>query len=170
MTINGIGRSKLFKYSIISVAVFFAFPIIIGLFYQIFTNEPISVNIFFENLKHDLKGNEFFVLTQIIVILFGIWIFGGIAGRLIIGQKRNKFFIGWLTIFLLWILLFFSCTLTDGITHFSKYKQNGFISELTGWLGYGLSLYILLGAVHGLIIGNFLGREIFKNGLKNEAL
>ena len=60
--------------------------------------------------------------------------------------------------------------LTDGIIHFLKYKQNEFTSELTGWLAYGLSLYILLGAMHGLIIGNFLGREIFKSGIKNNAL
>ncbi len=164
MSIKNIGRIALFKWSIISVLVFFALPVIIVLTYQIFTDESISVTTFYKNLKSDLKGNEIFVIIQIFVILLGIWVFGGIASWLIIKKKRNRFFISWLTIFSLWILLFFSSAITAGISDLSKYGQNGFMSELIGWLAYGLSLYIVLGAVHGLLFGHFLGREIFKAG------
>ena len=170
MTIKNIGRLTLLKYSLISVALFFAIPIIIVLVYQIFSNDPVKVTTFFDNLKSDLKGNELFVLIQIVVILIGIWTFGALAGRLIIIQKRNKFFIGWLTIFFLWILLFLSCVLTDCVTDYSKYSENDFLSVLIGWLVYGLSLYVILGAVHGLIIGYFLGNEIYKHGHKSNAL
>lgn len=170
MTTKNIGRITLLKYSLISVAIFFAIPVIFVLIYHIFSNEPVKVATFFDNLKSDLKGNELFVLIQIIVILLGTWTFGPIAGRLIITRKRNSFFIGWLTIFLLWILLFFSCVLTDGVTYFLKYGENDFLFELIGWVGYGLSLYIVLGAVHGLIFGYFLGNEIHKKGRKSNAL
>jgi hypothetical protein len=34
------------------------------------------------------------------------------------------------------------------------------MSELIGWLAYGLSLYTVLGAIHGLVFGHFLGREM----------
>lgn len=170
MSIKSIGRIALFKWSVISVMVFFILPAIIALTYQIFTDESISVTPFYKNLKNDLRGNEIFVVVQILIILLGIWGFGGIASWLIIKKKRNRFFISWLTIFSLWILLFFSSAITTGISDFSKYGQNGFISELTGWLAYGLSLYIVLGAVHGLVFGHFLGREIFKVGLKENGL
>jgi len=170
MRIKNIGRLALFKWSVISALVFFVFPVIIALTYQLFTKQSISVTTFYNNLRNDLKGNEIFVIVQIFVILLGIWVFGGIASWLIIKKKRNRFFISWLTIFSLWILLFFSSAITAGINDFSKYRQNGFMSELTGWLAYGLTLYIVLGAVHGLIFGHFLGREILKIGLKENAL
>lgn len=170
MRIKNIGRLALFKWSVISILAFFGFPAIIAIAYQIFSEQSISITTFYNNLKNDLKGNEIFVIIQILVILLGIWVFGGLASWLIIKKKRNRFFISWLTIFSLWVLLFFSSAITAGINDFSKYGENGFMSELTSWLAYGLSLYILLGAVHGLIFGHFLGREITKIGLKENAL
>jgi hypothetical protein len=170
MPIKNIGRLALFKWSIISVFVFFVLPGIIALTYQIFTDQSISVTTFYKNLKHDLKGNEIFVIVQIFVILLGIWVFGGIASYLIIKKKRNRFFISWLTIFSLWILLLFSSALTAGITDLLKYGQDGFMSGLVAWIAYGLSLYIVLGTVHGLLFGHFLGREICKIGQKGNAL
>ena len=79
------------KYCFFSVALILAIPILIGLFYQVFTDEPISVSTFFQNMFKDVVGNEIFLLIQIAVLLFGIWSFGGLSGRLIIDKGKSKF-------------------------------------------------------------------------------
>ena len=169
MTIKKIGRLTLFKYCIISVIAFLAIPIFLVLLYDIFSNEHLSISVFLNNLNKDFKVNELFVFIQVLIVLVGIWIFGGIAGQLIIIEKRGKFLIGSVTIFKLWMLLFISSALTGGLLNSSKYGQ-GFSTALADWFIYGLLLYIFLGAVHGLLIGFFLGREIFNKGQKINAL
>ena len=139
---------------------------LIGLSYQVFTDEPISVLTFFQNIFKDAVGNEIFLLIQIIVVLAGIWLFGGISGQLIIDKGKSKFMVSVLTIFMLWVLLFVSSTLSAAIENTITWGTKGFGSAVTGWLIYGLFLFLMLGIIHGLTMGYFMGREIKRKGQK----
>ena len=112
----------------------------------------------------DIVGNEIFLLIQIVVLLFGIWSFGGLSGRLIIDKGKSKFKVSVLTIFMLWVLLFVSSALTVAIENTITWGIKGFGSAVTGWLIYGLFLFLILGMVHGLTFGYFMGREIKRKG------
>jgi hypothetical protein len=146
--------------------VFLAIPIVIGLTYQIFTDEPVSILTFFGNLITDIDDNRIFYIVQALVLLLGIWLIGGTAGRLIVKQNTSRFLVGGLTLFLLWILLFISSTLTTAIKNSIIWGQKGFESVVANWMIYGLFLYLMLGVVHGLTMGYFLGREIKEKGGK----
>ena len=161
-----IGRITLLKYCFFSVAIALTIPVIIGLSYQIFTNEPISIVTFFKNMFKDADGNSIFLLIQIIVVLIAIWFFGGIAGQLIIDKEKSKFKVSVLTIFMLWILLFISSTLCAAIENTINWGAKGFGSAVTGWLIYGLFLFLILGTIHGLSIGYFMGKEIERKGFE----
>ena len=113
----------------------------------------------------DADGNSIFLLIQIIVVLIAIWFFGGIAGQLIIDKEKSKFKVSVLTIFMLWILLFISSTLSAAIENTINWGAKGFGSAVTGWLIYGLFLFLILGTIHGLSIGYFMGKEIERKGL-----
>lgn len=143
----------LLKYCFFSVAIVLAIPVIIGLAYQIFTDEPINVVTFFKNVLNNADGNEIFLLIQIAVVLIGIWLFGGIAGRLIIDKEQSKFKVGSLTFFMLWVLLLTSSTLTAAIENTITWGEKGFGSAITGWLVYGLFLFLILGIIHGTTMG-----------------
>lgn len=160
-----IGQTTLLKYCFISIAIILAIPVVIGLYYQVFTDEPRSVITFIKNMFKDIKGNEVFLLIQVIVMLTGIWFFGGIAGKLIIDKGKPKLKVSVLTIFMLWILLFISSTLTAAIENTITWGTKGFSSAVTGWIMYGLFLFILFGIIHGLTLGYFMGKEIDKKGL-----
>jgi len=165
-TSKKIGRMTLLKYCFFSVAIVLTIPIVIGLTYQIFTDEPISVVTFYKNMFRDADGNEIFLLIQIVVVLTGVWLFGGAAGRLIIDKEKSKFRVGVLTIFMLWVLLFISSTLSAGIENAITWGARGFGSAVTEWLIYGLFLFLILGLIHGLTMGYFMGREIKRKGQK----
>jgi tryptophan-rich sensory protein len=90
-------------------------PLVIGLFYQTFTDESMSFRTFYDNFLINLDGKEIFVLIQTLVLLVDIWVIGGAAGRQIIDRNRPNFLTGGITFFLLWILLFTSSSLTAAI-------------------------------------------------------
>ena len=167
-TSKKIGRITLLKYSFFSVAIALAIPLLIGLFYQVFKDEPINLLTFFQNSFKDIVGNEIFLLIQVIVILIGIWLFGGIAGQLIIEQEKSKFKVSVLTIFMLWVLLLIRSTFSTAIENTITSGTNGFGSAITNWLIYGLVLFLILGIIHGLTIGYFMGREIKSKGQKEQ--
>lgn len=149
-----------------SLVVILTISIVTGVTYQIFADEPINVATFPDNFLKNLDGNEVFVLIQILVILAGIWLIGGTAGRRIIDKNNPKFLTGALTFFLLWVLLFTSSTLTAAIENSMIWGQKGFGSAVTGWIIYGLFLFLIFGIVHGLTMGYFMGREIKRKGEK----
>jgi hypothetical protein len=163
-TSKKIGRIILLKYCFFSVAIILLFPVLIGLFYQSFTDEPISILTFFKNMFKDVSGNEIFLLIQVAVSLLGIWFVGGISGQLIIDKGKSKFKVSVLTIFMLWILLFASSTFSAAIENTMTWGIEGFGSAVSGWLIYGLFLFLILGIIHGLTMGYFMGREIYRKG------
>ena len=112
----------------------------------------------------DVGGNEIFLLIQLAVILLGIWFIGGISGQLIIDKGKSKFKVSVLTIFMLWILLFVSSTFSAAIENTMTWGIKGFGSAVSGWLIYGLFLFLILGIIHGLTMGYFMGREIYRKG------
>jgi hypothetical protein len=159
-----IGRMILLKYCFFSVAIILVIPIFVGFFYQIYTNEPISFLTYFQNIFKDADGNEIFLLIQVIVTFTGIWFLGGISGQLIIDKQKSKFKVSVLTIFILWVLLFISSTLSSAIENTITWGTKGFESAVIGWLIYGLFPYLIFGIIHGLTMGYFMGREIRKKG------
>lgn len=165
---KNIGRITLLKYCFFSVAIIFVIPVIIGLSLQLFTGEPKSVLIFYKNLFKEVVENGLFILIQVIVSLIGIWLFGGLSGRLIIDKEKYKFKISVLTIFFLWILIFISSTLSSAIENTITWGIEGFGSAVRGWLIYGLFPFLILGVIHGLTVGYFIGREVKIKGGKNK--
>ena len=163
-TSKKIGRIALLKYCLFSVAIVLAVPVVIGLIYGVFTDEPVSFLIFFENMFNDAVGDGIFLVLPVVVILMGIWFMGGISGRLIIDKEKSKFKVSILTFFVLWVLLFISLTLSDAIENSIIWGAKGFGSAVTGWLIYGLFLFLILGIIHGLTMGYFMGREIKRKG------
>ena len=152
------------KYCFFSVAIVLIIPIIIGLSYQLFTDEPKSVLTFYKNSFNDIAGNEIFISVQVIILLIGIWIFGGISGRLIINKEKSRFRVSVMTILLLWILIFISSTLSAAIENTITWGIEGFGSAIKGWLIYGLFPFLILGIIHGLTMGYFFGREVNRKG------
>ncbi len=112
----------------------------------------------------DVGGNEIFLLIQLVVILVGIWLIGGISGQLIIDKGKSKFKVSVLTIFILWILLFVTSTFSVAIENTMTWGVQGFGSAVSGLLIYGLFLFLILGIVNGLMMGYFMGREIYRKG------
>lgn len=159
-TSKQIGRQSLLKYCLISLAVILTIPIAIGLSYQVFTQEPISIKTFFVNLFNDIKGNQIFLLVQVLLILTAIWLIGGFAGQLIIDKNYPKKVIGFFTFFALWIFLFLSCALTSGLMRFQTWGIDGIKSSTIGWLAYGLFLFLIAGIINGLTIGFLYGNEL----------
>ncbi|WP_276498168.1 hypothetical protein [Pontibacter litorisediminis] len=159
-----IGRKTLIRYCIISMLVFLAAPIFIDIFFQIFSDSPKSAITFFKNLTTEIIDNKVFYVVQAIFVSIAIWLLGGAAGRLIIEKEKSKSLVGALTLFLLWVILFLSSTLTAAFQNYLIWGQEGFKSVVTKWIIYGLLAYLILGAIHGLLFGYFVGRDIKNKG------
>ncbi|MFP5470481.1 MAG: hypothetical protein ACLGGV_02710 [Bacteroidia bacterium] len=164
MNSKKIGRVVLLKYCIISLIAIFIIPIIIGIILKIFTNNEISIVAFFENISIDLQDNLLFTIIQFFVTLTLIWLIGGITGKLILDKNKSKFLIGSLAFFTLWIFLFISCAITTEIEKLILSKYYEFTSGFLGWVYFGLLQFLILGLIHGLIMGYFLGKDIEKRG------
>ena len=162
-TSKSLGRITLLKYCFTTLVVVMAIPFIIGLAYQIFTNDPISNATFYSNLIKGLNGNEAFVIIQVPVLLAGIWTIGGLAGEAIIDNCYPNRVIGFFTFFMLWILLFISCTLTEGLINYFTWGIKGIGGVIIGWLAYGLVPFIFAGIFTGLTIGLLYGNKLKNN-------
>lgn len=161
-TSKKIGRLTLLKYCFITLAVILTIPAIIGLSYQLFTDESLSVETFYDNLLSDLNGNEFFVIVQALVLLISIWFIGGLTGRLIIDKDYPNKVISFFTFFTLWIALFISCAVTGGLIRSVNWGIDGFGSSIIGWLAYGLFPFLIAGIISGFTIGLLFGNELKK--------
>lgn len=157
-----IGRLILLKYCFITLTVMLIIPAIIGLTYQMFTDEPLSVATFYDNLLNDFKGNEIFVIVQTLVLLISIWLIGGLTGKLIIDKDYPNKVISFFTFFTLWVVLFISCGLTGGLIGSMTWGIDGFVSSFIGWLAYGLIPFLIAGIISGLTIGFLFGNELKK--------
>lgn len=135
-------------------------PIFIGVISHFSSGQSLSIGFFFKSIFEDVNDNVIFLLIPTIALLVGIWLFGGIAGQLIIDKGKSEFKYGFLTVFMLWILLFISSTLSAAIENSVTWGLKGFGGAIIGWLVYGLFLFLILGIIHGLIMGYFIGKEI----------
>ncbi len=154
------GRIILLKYCLITMAIILIVPAIIGLIFQLFIDDRTSLVTFYSNLWEDVLENKAFVITQTVTLILFIPILGGFAEHLIVQYKRPVFLVGGLTIILLWMALFLSSIVTAAIENTGPFGQLGFWSAITGWLRYGLPLYLIFGILHGLTMGYLVGSEI----------
>ncbi len=166
-TSEKIGRKILLKYCLISVAIIVVFPIIIVLFNQLFGDKSMSAFTFFKNVFLSVEENELLIVIQVVVLFIGIWFFGGLAGRQIIDKKKSKFDHSFLAIFMLWILLFVSSTISSAVANTLTWGEGGFSSAVIGWLLFGLIPTIIGGTLHGLTMADFMGRAIENEERKN---
>jgi hypothetical protein len=161
-TSKKIGRLTLLKYCFITLVVILIIPAVVGLAYQLFTDENLSIATFYGNLMNDINGNEVFVVIQILVLFTSIWLIGGLSGRLIIDKDYPNKVIGFFTFLILWTFLFISCALTSGVIRSMNCGISGFGSSIIGWLAYGLFLFIISGIISGFSIGLLFGNELKK--------
>lgn len=123
-----------------------------------------------ETYRNEFVENVDFVAIQTTLTLVTIWYVGGLCGQFIIEKRKNKFIIGGLSILTLWISLFIGSTFTAVVIHSFKYAGHGTESVILNWIIYGLIPLLILGLIHGLIMGFPLGLEIKRSGDKLNAL
>ncbi|MEX2484831.1 MAG: hypothetical protein WED10_09730 [Brumimicrobium sp.] len=150
------------KYILISLIIILVLPLLIALFYNTFTDGSLSVSNYYSNLTKGLIEDFSFLIALLIILLIGIWFIGGLTGRLIIDKNKPKFLIGALAFFSLWVLLFLSLTLLTAIENTFTWGLSGFESAVTGWIIYGLIMFLIFGIIHGLTMGYFYGNELNK--------
>lgn len=156
------GRLKLMKYCQFSLTIILGLPILIALFYNTFTSESLSVSTYFSNLTKGLL-EDFGIFTLLVVLMtVCVWFVGGLAGKLIIEKDKPKFLVGSLTFFSLWVLMFVCLTLLNAIKKLFTSGLSGFESVVSGWLIYGLFIFLIFGILHGLMMGYFYGNELTK--------
>ncbi|WP_377579751.1 hypothetical protein [Ohtaekwangia kribbensis] len=169
MTAKTIGRKILLKYAIFSVV---TISLLLTVNLLIFGQDNVQITLgrvlstFGEAFVEDLD----FVAIQTILTLVTIWYAGGLCGQLIIEKRKNKFIIGGLATLTLWISLFIGSTFTAVVIHSVKYAGHGTESVILNWIIYGLVPLLILGLIHGLLIGFPVGHEIKKSGDKLNAL
>lgn len=165
-----VGRKHLFLSILISTFIFLVLiPIMTVLILQL-TSGSGSISAFYQNM---FDGDEYgwsFMIIQILVIIGAIWFVGPRLAKQIIKKKKNYFWTSVLTIIFLWMILFLSSTLTSGTQNSFKYGINGFESAVTNWFIYGFFSFLMLGGLHGLVIGYFLGKKIKYEGEKYNEL
>ena len=162
-----IGRKVLCFSAFLSVLLFlFIVPLTALLVTLIFTGEG-SMQVFYKNIFDDIHGNYLFLLVQFIVMLASIWWLGPRLARQIIQEKKNYYWISVWTIFLLWMMLLISCSLTSGVEGVIQYGWSNFWDSLGTWLFFGVIPFITMGIFNGLVIGYFSGKRI---QLEGEAL
>lgn len=165
-----IGRKYLFIAVLTFAFIFLALlPVTIVLTLQL-TGKSGSLSTFYQNM---FSGSEYgwnFITIQVLVIIGAIWFLGPALARQIIKNKQNHFWMSVLAIITLWMILFFSSTLTSATQNSFKYGIKGFESAITNWFIFGFFLFIVLGVLHGLLIGYFLGKKIKYEGEKHNEI
>jgi hypothetical protein len=170
MTVKTIGQETLLKYTAISVVtILFLLTGAVLIFGQD-TDVPLTLGRILKTYREQFVENIDFVAIQTILTLLTIWYVGGLCGQLIIEKRKNKFVIGGLAILTLWISLFIGSTFTAVVIHSIKYAGHGTKSIILNWIIYGLIPLMVLGLIHGLIVGFPLGLEIKRRGDKLNAL
>ena len=150
------------KYCLLSLGIILGFPILIALFYNIFTSESLSISTYYSNLTKGLL-EDFGLLTVLVVLMIVcVWFVGGLTGKLIIEKDKPKFLVGSLTFFSLWVFMFICLTLLNAIKKSFTMGLSGFESVVSGWVIYGLFMFLIFGIVHGLTMGYFYGNELNK--------
>ena len=157
-----IGRLKLIKYCLISLAIVLGFPILIALFYNTFTSESLSISTYYSNMTKGLIDDYDLLAALIVLMTVCIWFIGGLTGKLIIEKNKSKFLVGFMTFFSLWMLMFICLTLLNAIKKSFTWGFSGFESVVSGWVIYGLFMFLIFGIVHGLTMGYFYGNELKK--------
>ena len=165
-----IGRKHLLLAVLISVFIFLVLiPVTIGLTLQLTGNSG-SVSTFYQNM---FGGSEYgwnFIIIQVLVIIGAIWFIGPVLARRVIKNKQNYFWISVLTIITLWMIFFLSSTLASATQNSFKYGIEGFESAITNWFIFGFFQFLVLGVLHGLLIGYFLGKKIKYEGEKHNEI
>lgn len=150
------------KYCLLSLVIVLGLPILIALFYNTFTSESLSIATYYSNLTKGLL-EDFGLLTVLVVLMtVCVWLVGGLTGKLIIEKDKPKFFVGSLTFFSLWILMFVCLTLLKAVKKSFTWGLSGFESVVSGWVIYGLFMFLIFGIIHGLTMGYFYGNELDK--------
>ena len=150
------------KYCLLSLAIVLGLPILIALFYDTFTSESLSITTYYSNLTKGLL-EDFGLLTVLVVLItVCVWFVGGQTGKLIIEKDNPKFLVGFLTFFSLWIIMFVCLTLLNAVKKSFTWGPSGFESVVSGWVIYGLFMFLIFGIIHGLIMGYFYGNELNK--------
>jgi hypothetical protein len=157
-----IGRLKLMKYCLISLAIILGLPILIALFYNTFTSESLPISTYYSNMTKGLVEDYGLLAALIVLMSFCIWFIGGLTGKLIIEKNKSKFLVGFMTFFSLWMLMFICLTLLNAIKKSFTWGFLGFKSVVSGWVIYGLFMFLIFGIVHGLTMGYFYGNELKK--------
>jgi hypothetical protein len=106
------------------------------------------------------------LLTLPIGLTLATWLTSKSIYNQITRQKRNKYLVAFGFIFFSWTIAFLSTAISEGILGTIRNRRFEILDALVGYGIYQLWFYWLIGLIHGLTGGLFLGINF--NKLKNE--
>lgn len=152
-----IGRKVLLKYYLIFTLLLLIIPLLIELFYHNHPDVLTALKATYKFKRVETTG-VLFVFLQIAVISIGIWFFGARATKAILEEEKPTFRTGFFAIFKLWVLYFMSAALLTVVSNYNTDFPQFLINSII-WIFY---MSMLLGILHGVMLGYFVGKEIKK--------
>ena len=101
------------------------------------------------------------VLIPLISLLV-IWWFTDTIFRYVSNRVMNRYVLSAIFILFIWLTLFISITLLEGITALVRIGKNVILDAFEGYIVYQLWVYLGLGIFHALIGGIFLAIDLRK--------
>lgn len=161
-----IGRRVLLKYVILlTVGLFLLFSSLVWLTDPLITVSGIATTWIYEAID-----NLGFIGIQVLIILGGIWLMGGICGQLIIEKGKNEVLVGVGACLSLWTLSFLSTAIITGLEKSILLGTQEFLSAFSSRIIFGLIPFLVTGIASGPVIGYFLGRELKVKAIQLNAL
>lgn len=161
-----IGRRNLFQGIVISfLFCFIVLPVAVSIILLLYNGSG-SIDFFYQNLYKEVEANCLFISIQVIVLFSAVWCLGPMLAKQILEKKENYYTTSALNVFLLWLIIFVSSSITSGIQSSIVFGIHEFSNTLTNWFIFGFISFTLLGILHGLLIGFFIGKRIIKDSLK----
>lgn len=105
-----------------------------------------------------------------IIILLVIWWFTKTIFHYVANEVMNSYILSAIFILTIWLTLFLSTTLLEGINASTKSGKNEILYFFEGFLVYRLWVYLGLGLIHASIGGVFLAMDLQKLRRRNTRL
>lgn len=109
-----------------------------------------------------IKENIVNALAVALILALTIWIASSKINKLLIDKNANFYLISIIFILFVWILLFISSALYEGLESSLRNKRFEIVEATEGWIIYRLWIYTGVGMIHGFIGGIFLAIELKK--------
>ncbi len=165
-----IGRKIFIKYLVIIVSILLFAPIILFSIYGVINRKNGSGFTYAKNLLNDIIENFPLLIFESVILIITIWTFSYLPVKHIIKNNGNPFWTSFTAIILIWIMLFISTELFEGIMHSMSYGiKAGFEAAVFDWFAYAVFIWSVIAISTGLLMSLFLGKEIKRQAIKIQS-